>query len=298
MLKGLHFLLTYQCTYECDHCFLYCGPNMEGTFTIDKVEKALVQGLEVGINEIYVEGGEPFMYYPLMVESLKLAKKFNLRRGIVTNCYWATSERDAEIWLKPIVEIGVDDLSISDDEFHMSDYEDSPARLAAKAAKKLGLPAASICIEKPVVLHKDKRKKGEPVIGGDVIFKGRAAEKLTNGLPRKKFDCFTECTKEELETPGRVHLDPFGNVFVCQGLSIGNIWEKPLVRILADYQPLRHPIIGPLVKGGPAELAREYGLPEGDSYVSDCHLCYLIRKKLVDQFPEYLTPKQVYGIKE
>ncbi len=298
MLKGLHFLLTYQCPFECDHCFLYCGPNLEGTFTIDQVEKALVQGLEAGIDNIYVEGGEPFLYYPLMVETLRLAKKLNLKRGIVTNCYWATSERDAEIWLAPIVEIGVDDFSVSDDEFHGSDYEDSPARIAVKAAKKLGMPSSSICIEKPLVKSDDSQSKGEPVVGGNVIFKGRAVEKLIGDLPRKKFDCFTECTGEELEKPGRIHLDPFGNVFVCQGLSIGNIWEKPLVDIMSGYEPMKHPIIGPLIKGGPAELAREYGLPEGERYVSDCHLCYLIRKKLTDKFPEYLTPKQVYGIKE
>ena len=33
MLTGIHFLLTYSCTSECDHCFLYCSPNAKGTFT-------------------------------------------------------------------------------------------------------------------------------------------------------------------------------------------------------------------------------------------------------------------------
>ena len=296
MLTGIHFLLTYKCIYECDHCFLYCGPHLEGTFTIDQVEKAIVQGIEAGIDTIYVEGGEPFLYYPLMLETLRLAKTLNLKRGIVTNCYWATSPRDAELWLKPLIEIGIDDLSVSNDSFHSDDPEHSPAQIAYDTAIKLGLPAGSICIEKPVVLAASQREKGAPVIGGDVVFKGRAVDKLIEGLPRRRFDCFTECTQEELVNPGRIHLDPLGNVFVCQGLSIGNIWEKPLAEIMAEYNPVYHPIIGPLVKGGPAELARMYGLPEGDSYVSDCHLCYLIRKKLLDQFPEYLCPKQIYGL--
>ena len=52
MLKGIHFLLTYQCLYECDHCFLYCGPRMSGTFTIEQVEEALRQGVDAGIEEI------------------------------------------------------------------------------------------------------------------------------------------------------------------------------------------------------------------------------------------------------
>jgi hypothetical protein len=271
---------------------------MEGTFTIERVEKAIVQGIEAGIGSIYVEGGEPFIYYPLMLETLRIAKRLNLKRGIVTNCYWATSERDAELWLAPLVDIGLDDLSVSDDEYHSDDLENSPAKIAVKAAKKLGMPAGSICIEPPVVQPQAKHKKGEPVIGGDVIFKGRAVDKLIGDLPRRRYECFTECTQENLENPGRVHLDPFGNVFICQGLSIGNIWEKPLAQIMAAYDPFNHPIIGPLIKGGPAELAKIYGLPEGENYVSDCHLCYLIRKKLIDQFPEYLCPRQVYGIKQ
>ena len=296
MLTGIHFLLTYKCLYECDHCFLYCGPNLEGTFTIDQVEKAIVQGIEAGIDTIYVEGGEPFLFYPLMIETLRLAKTLHLKTGIVTNCYWATSERDAEIWLRPIIEIGLDDLSVSDDEFHSDDPEHSPAKIAFKAAKRLGLPVESICIEKPIALPRGSVKKGEPVIGGDVIFKGRAVDKLTEGLPRRRFDCFTECPHEELAAPGRIHLDPQGNVFVCQGLSIGNIWQKPLAQIMKEYRPEKHPIIGPLLKGGPAELARIFGLPEGEDYVDHCHLCYLIRKKLIDQFPDYLCPKQVYGL--
>lgn len=295
MLTGLHFLLTYKCLYECDHCFLYCGPNLEGTFTLDQIEKAIVQGIEAGIESIYVEGGEPFLFYPLMLETLRVAKTLNLKRGVVTNCYWATSPRDAALWLEPLVEIGLDDLSVSNDAFHSDDPEHSPAKIAFEAAKKLGMPSASICIEKPIVLASGRRGKGEPVIGGDVVFKGRAVEKLIEGLPRKRFDCFTECTQEDLANPSRVHLDPFGNVFPCQGLSIGNIWEKPLAEIMTDYNPASHPIIGPLIRGGPAELARVYGLPEGEDYVSDCHLCYLVRKKLLDKFPQYLCPKQVYG---
>jgi hypothetical protein len=297
MLESLHILLTYQCLYECDHCFLYCGPRLEGTFSRAQIAAALDQGVAAGIESIEVEGGEPFLYYPLLLETLRLAGDRGLRRGIVTNCYWATSVDDARLWLQPLVEIGIDSLAVSDDEFHGSEPAgDSPARLAHQAAIELGLPASSICIERPTVLAVADRKRGEPVLGGGVVLKGRAVEKLTADLPRRRFDCFTDCTQEDLARPGRVHLDPFGNVFVCQGLSIGNIWRQPLAEIMAAYEPEQHPIIGPLLAGGPAELARRFGLPDGEAYVSDCHLCYLVRRSLLGRFPEYLCPRQVYGI--
>ncbi|MBU0742014.1 radical SAM protein [bacterium] len=294
-LKGLHVLLTYTCLYECDHCFLYCGPSAEGTFTLEQVETAIAQADGAGVEELFFEGGEPFLYYPLLEASVRLGKSRGLSCHLVTNCYWATTVRDAELWLAPLREAGLDSLSVSDDAFHCEDPGRSPARRAREAARNLGLAADSICIEAPAALAWPGQTKGEPVVGGDVLLKGRAVEKLAAGLPRRPFSCFTECTGEELASPSRVHLDPFGNVFVCQGVSIGNIWRTPLAEVMAAYDPSAHPIVGPLLQGGPAALAERYGLPEGEDYVSDCHLCYLVRCRLLDRFPEQLCPRQVYG---
>ncbi len=49
------------------------------------------------------------------------------------------------------------------------------------------------------------------------------------------------------------------------------------------------------VNGGPAALAREYGFTRRTGCVDACHLCYLVRKALIDRFPQYLAPRQVYG---
>jgi hypothetical protein len=294
MLTGLHILLTYQCTYECDHCFLYCSPRAKGTLTLDEIDAALRQGIEAGIDHIYIEGGEPFLFYPLLLETVRAARALDLDAGIVSNCYWATSRRDAVVWLRPLVELGLDSLSVSDDTFHSEDPENSPARVAAAAAAELGLPAASICIEAPTVQPTSEKGADGAVIGGDVLFKGRAADMLTEGLPRRDPAQFDSCPHEELESPTRVHLDPFGSVFVCQGISIGNIWQKSLRQIMADYQPREHPVVGPLVTGGPAALAQRVGLPHG-TYVDHCHLCYVARKKVLSQYPDLLTPPWVYG---
>jgi len=295
MLNGLHFLLTYTCLYECDHCFLYCGPAAEGTFTLDQVEAAIDQGVEAGVETLFFEGGEPFLYHPLLVAAVRLGKQRGLSCHLVTNCYWATATRDAELWLAPLQAAGLNSLTVSEDEFHGEDDAGGPTRIAQEAARQLGLDAHTICIEGPTAQTGPGQDKGEPVIGGDVLLKGRAVEKLVGDLPRRSYRCFTECSGEELANPSRIHLDPFGNVFVCQGLSIGNIWRTPLAQIMTEYDPQAHPIVGPLLTGGPAALADKYGLPEGEEYVSDCHLCYLVRRNLLDRFPESLCPPLVYG---
>ena len=304
MLTGIHVLLTYQCTGECDHCFLHCSPQCEGTFTLQQIRALLYEIRKIGtVDTVYFEGGEPFLYYALLLESLRLVRAAGLNAGIVTNGYWATCEQDAELWLRPLVELGICDFSVSDDEFHSSKGETSPGAIAYRAAEKLGLPADRICIEAPQAIcgacpqqNEPDPHKGQPVIGGGVLFKGRAAEKLTAGLPLRDWRQLTTCPHEELAEPERVHVDCYGNVHVCQGLSIGNMWQMPLAQLLREYQPERHPIIGPLIRGGPAQLVREFRLEAGEGHVDECHLCYTARKALLPRFPQLLAPEAVYGV--
>ena len=138
--------------------------------------------------------------------------------------------------------------------------------------------------------------KGQPVTGGGVLFKGRAAEKLTAGLQVRPWQELITCPHEELANPGRVHVDSFGNVHVCQGIIIGNMWRTPLSELMRTYNAAKHPIIGPLVEGGPAQLVARFGLNVADAYVDECHLCYMTRKTLLPDFPQYLAPAQVYGL--
>jgi MoaA/NifB/PqqE/SkfB family radical SAM enzyme len=144
----------------------------------------------------------------------------------------------------------------------------------------------------------NKSEPGLPVVGGGVMFRGRAAEKLVNGLPRQPWRTFTSCPYENLTDPGRVHLDPFGNLHLCQGIVMGNLFEKPLKEILDEYDPQAHPIVGPLLKGGPAQLVATYDIDHGEEYVDACHLCYRAREALRPRFPAQLRPDQMYGVTE
>jgi len=298
-LTGIHFLLTYKCTYECDHCFVYCGPNADGVFTISQIEDSLKQMKEVeSIDTAYFEGGEPFLYYPLMLTAASMAKAMGFKVGIVTNAYWATSVRDAELWLTPLKSIGVDDLSISEDIFHNPDNQNKAASYAREASEKLEIPCGEICIEEPSVKSDVEIKPGEPVVGGDVLFKGRAVDKLLDGLPRQNYKTFDSCPHEELIDPGRFHLDPYGNLHVCQGIVVGNMFEKPLKEIIESFDPYTHPIINVLLNGGPAKLAEDNGYDTSNGFVDHCHICFEVRRAMQNNHPEHLAPPQVYGISD
>ena len=295
MLKEIHFLLTYTCLYECDHCFLYCGPEAEGTFTITQLQQVFTEIAKVeSINKVYFEGGEAFLFYPLLLEGVRLARTQGLEVGIVTNSFWATSVADAELWLKPLAELGIADISMSDDSFHFSE-EENRAKFALQAAKNLGMPAGAICIEEPTV-QPNPTASGESVVGGGVIFRGRAIEKLADELPTRPARELITCPYEDLANPTRVHLDSYGHLHLCQGLSMGNIWETPLSELVKNHSVKNHAVCAPLVAGGPHQLAIDNGIDTDGHYIEECHYCYEVRKQLLDKYPEFLTPPQVYGI--
>lgn len=301
MLTGIHLLLTYKCLFECDHCFLYSGPRAQGSMTLPQIRSVLEEARRLGSVEwIFFEGGEPLLFYPSLLEGIALARKTGFKVGLVTNAYGAISDEDAEAWFRPLAKLGVDFLSVSDDSFHSDEEGETPAKRALAAADRLGIPASSICIEKPFVeaAPGQGQDKGKPVIGGGALFKGRAAEKLTSGLPLRPWQELTTCPHEELRTPSRVHVDHYGHVHLCQGLSMGNMWQQPLSTLARGYSCDAHPVCGPLADGGPALLARKYDLPHDEAYVDECHFCFLMRRALVDRFPDHLAPRQVYGLEE
>jgi hypothetical protein len=298
MLSEIHFLLTYRCNFECEHCFLYCSPWSEGTFTIQQVEDVLEDALKIGtIDTIYFEGGEPTLYYSLLVESIRRANQKGFKVGMVSNAYGALAEEDAHLLLDPLVEAGLSELAVSNDEFHFGDVGDNPASIAEKVGQDLNLISYAICIDPPEVIENpDPESKGQSVIGGGAMFRGRAADQLTEGLPLRPWKEFVECPHEELVNPSRVHVDSFGNIHICQGISIGNFWERPLSEIMADYKAEDHPICGPLIRKGPAGLIGELNLTPAEGYVDECQACFFLRRGLMDRYPDVLTPRQVYGV--
>ncbi len=294
-LDGLHLLLTYQCTFECDHCFVFGSPWQTGTMTLDVIRKILDQATSAGSVEwIYFEGGEPFLYYQTMLAGVQAATGVGFKVGIVTNSYWATSEEDALLWLKPLLGM-IGDLTISSDLFHYSEKESQQSKIVTHLAEQLNIPVGVICIERPENFGVSTIGQIPPV-SASIMYRGRAAVKLASQTTLYPTRLFTSCPHENLEDPGRVHVDPFGNLHICQGIVLGNLLRTPLKEICDSFDPLNHPILGPLLAGGPLLLADQYSVPRSDYYADACHLCYETRKLLRARFADILAPDQMYCV--
>jgi hypothetical protein len=265
--------------------------------TLGQVRDIFDQGEALGgIEGICLEGGEPAMYYPTLLEAARLARARGWWVELLTNAYWATSHEDALLFLRPLTELPLRCLYTSEDAYHSSPDEAGPSRVAAEAARELGVPTVCITIrpaEQSVA--GPHLPKGETVTGGAVHFRGRSAEKLTGGLPRRPWRELDSCPHEDLAAPKRVHIDALGYVHLCQGLALGNLWRQPLAELLPHYEPGEHPVCSPLLRGGPAALATAFRLPHADGYVDECHMCYEMRLALRGRLPHFLGPDQMYG---
>ena len=297
-LSSLHLLLTYQCTLECDHCFVWGSPWQTGTMTLENIRHILEQAKDIGtVKSIYFEGGEPFLYYPILLKAVIEASAAGFQVGLVTNGYWATGTKEALEWLRPFEGV-VGDISISSDSYHRTEKLDQNAKNAIAAAKILDIPIGTISIARPEAEEAATTVGQLPTGESALMYRGRAASKLVSHARLKDWEQFTDCPYEDLRSPERIHIDPLGYVHICQGITLGNLFHIPLSEICEQYSPETHPITGPLLKGGPVELARHYELSCSGNYADACHLCFEVRQGLREQFLDILAPDQMYCVKE
>ncbi len=297
-LQGLHVLLTYRCDAECDHCFVWGSPKTRGVFTLHQVKDLLSEAKKLPtVRSVSFEGGEPFLYYPLLAQATREAAAQGFRVELLSNGYWATCPEDAVDWLRPLSLGSTISLTLSSDLYHGDRWDIDAVKNAVHAAKAVHMPVEIIAIKHPTAVTVCPQAIAGAKVGlYDLMYKGRAATQLTSIATTVPWDTLTKCPYEDLVHPKRVHVDPFGYVHVCQGITIGNAWTHPFSHIIQNYAPHTHPIIDPLVRGGPVALVKAFAMPHERRYADACHLCYATRCVIRPRFPDLLAPDEMYGV--
>jgi hypothetical protein len=278
-LSGIHFLVTYGCSAECDHCFIWGTPRRQAHMALDCIDVFLDEAVALGtVTGVCAEGGESFLYYDAVLRLARGATARGLTPSALTNAFWATSREITERRVAELVEAGLKSLGVSTDEWHRQVVPAGQVDLLLAVCAAAGLAANRMetCLE-------------------GVMFRGRAAVRLAPGAPTRPADSFTTCPHEKLDAPSRLHLDCYGRLHVCQGLVLG---AGSITEACAAYDPATHPIVSRLLNGGPYALARwaaERGYELQPGYADACHLCYSARAFLRPQFPDLLGPDEMYG---
>ena len=106
---------------------------------------------------------------------------------------------------------------------------------------------------------------------------------------------FAECPRYDLISPDRLYIDAYGFVQICPGIAIGNIHKDSLIQIIKGFRRNKNYILRTLIERGPNGLIQETELNPNEKYVDACHCCYAARLALLDEYPDLLGPRQVYG---
>jgi hypothetical protein len=317
-LKGIDIVLTYECTNRCGHCCYRAGPGRDRTMTLGEVERYIAGIAGHPVEYILLFGGEPFLCYDLLQDSVKAAA--SLAKVLVfTNGFWATDLDSAKQRLSGLQEAGLNQILFSVDSFHQSYVSLERIAVGITASRELGFGTIEVdnrFLAGPEADNRHDRATRDLMArlaglcdlsgvhrhGGPSRIVGRASDELGHELPKQSAfpgPCpLPDYLGGDLRGPTGVEIHPGGWVNLCEGLALGNARHVPLSEMLEGYAAEAHPIIRVLAEEGPSgllRLARRHGFAGSEEHVSACHLCYEIRRFLQPWYPGLLAPAAVYA---
>lgn len=145
--RMLTFITTYKCGAVCDHCLMSCTPNNSDRLTLPQMRQFIDSFAEacVGSSVVVFTGGECTLLGDDLLEAIAYANSLGLFTRIVTNAWWAKSERDAETFLNELKSCGLDEINISCDDFHAEYIPLENVRNLLELSKNNGLSNSRHC---------------------------------------------------------------------------------------------------------------------------------------------------------
>ena len=317
-LEGVDFLLTFKCVAKCRHCSYRASPDRSGVMSVEDFQRYMtVLAREQDLSWVTFHGGEPFLFYKTLKRCIEIARKLGQKDvGVITSGYWGGSQRNAQTRLQDLKRAGLTSVFFSVDAFHQEFVPFRSVRTAINAARAIGFDKIVVTgyyldsVESENAFNAKTEEYLERLgLAGDFRIDkypmrvgGRGSDQLAKFLRCKAGVPAGKCVLpywagETLKDPKAIEIDFLGNVTICPGLCIGNARAESLSAIMRQYDYRQHPLIRLLAESGPSKLLE---FPEASlcvtkgKYVSDCHLCYELRKGLRARFPELLEPESCY----
>ncbi|MCD6303427.1 MAG: hypothetical protein J7M21_00515 [Planctomycetes bacterium] len=311
-------ILTYRCTARCASCYLCCSPDAPGRMAPGEAVEYWRQ-LDEALGRpcrIHLTGGEPFIDWPGLIETCRLARAAGLGplQKVETNAFWATGASVVRERIRALDEAGMEKLVISADPYHQQFVPIERCRLAARLAEEVLGP------HRVQVRWRDWLAEGFDTAGMDQArlagvfagyaasgrdrLNGRAAETLAPLLASRPTASFADDNcRGALLRSRHVHIGPDGLVMpgTCAGIALGSARDERIDeihrRLERDYAS--RPVVAALAARGPvglAELAGRFGYEPPAACASKCQLCWSVRRWLAGRglFADELQPAWMY----
>ncbi len=287
--------LAYGCNMRCPHCFI--GEKLDDHETRLSYDDA-VQIIESAarlqtIRSVAFVGGEPFLFYKLMLRiAAYVHRHYHCDLNVTTNASWAKTANQTEKLLDPLHALGLRWLMVSLDSYHLEYGTFECVAYCLARAQELGINAAAQVIA----------RRGAP---GVVEYKSMLREQID--VERVRWiespcsalgNAQTMLEDDDLEwhedvpeggcNAGEIlNIQPDGGIKPCCGaglmaprLSLGNARRESLAGAVwrAEADPIINSLIAEQGPRGLARSLREAGrgdLVERHAPFTDaCHACH------------------------
>lgn len=196
-IKSFAFQVTDSCPNSCKHCCFSSDLSKNNRLSLKNIEHTIEKLKSTGIKLIAFTGGEPFMLGKDLVKAVAIAKKRDFITRIVTSAFFAKNIEITREILYELKKAGLDELSISWDDYHEEFVPFNCISNAYTIAKELGISVGINIVQSANSRWTAERVKKELGIYSsceDVISEsplnltGRAIEELKDeGLRTERF---------------------------------------------------------------------------------------------------------------
>jgi MoaA/NifB/PqqE/SkfB family radical SAM enzyme len=115
--SNLEIIVTSSCNIKCRHCIYDCQPTSREKLSNSVIKDLIRQAATISsFRSVVFTGGEAFLEYDILVESIALCEELGLESSVVTNGFWAQNSQITKQKLKQLK--GLRTLNVSTDSFH------------------------------------------------------------------------------------------------------------------------------------------------------------------------------------
>ncbi|MDR0897550.1 MAG: radical SAM protein [Oscillospiraceae bacterium] len=306
-LNRIEFMATYQCTGRCKHCSvapLLNQPNGDKHVRAEPAAQAihaLCQQHE--ISSVMAFGGEPLLYPEAVCALYKSAAACGIpARQIITNGYFTKQDARRRQVAFDLARSGVTQVLLSVDAFHQETIPVKAVHAFARDCIEAGIPDLKLQPAWVVNAQHDNpynertRKAlsqfsdlGIPINEGNNIFlMGNARIHLAQFYEATALDLTAPCGSMPYSAPltevSALSIIPNGDVTVCGGFTIGNIYEQDILGIVSRYDPYANDAMRAVLTGGVPALC-DYAEARGihidpSEHLNACEVCRAIAREL------------------
>lgn len=260
---------------------------------------------------IHLTGGEPFLNFDLLLSITEMASRLGIPPAFVeTNCFWSRDDEITREKLARLKQAGLRGILISANPFTIEQIPFERIERAAKISEEVF--GGNVIVYQSYFYNQFKRmginstlpfeeylqKAGYGLRYIELLPLGRVSYKLADLYRKHPPEHFSGASCEhELIRDWHIHIDNYCNFIpgYCAGISLGDARDLDAICRGIDLDEL--PVLRALVTSMEElyRLGKKFGYEEEEGYISRCHLCVSIRRRLAKhgQFRE-LRPKEFY----